>query len=113
MYRGGSLYPPDLTSCYPPIYRAALGPNCVDVLVECLSQLFLIIVGHVILLRVSLCRLVNRLSSLGHYRSLRRAAAVAGGVATSYILSDIAQHYRVTNASAVHVMHAAPYWACH
>jgi hypothetical protein len=37
----------------------------------------------VILLRVSLSRLVNRLSSLGHYRSLQRAAAVAGGVATS------------------------------
>jgi hypothetical protein len=38
---------------------------------------------------------------------------VSGGLLTSYVVSDIAQHYRITNASAVQVMHAARYWACH
>jgi hypothetical protein len=38
---------------------------------------------------------------------------VTGGVVTSYIVSDIAQHYGITNASAVQVMHAATSFACH
>jgi hypothetical protein len=38
---------------------------------------------------------------------------VNGGLVTSYILSDIAQHYGITNASAVQVMNAATSFACH
>jgi hypothetical protein len=37
---------------------------------------------------------------------------VEGGTAPSYIVSDIALRYGITNASAVQVMHAATYWAC-
>jgi len=36
-----------------------------------------------------------------------------GGVATSFIISDIAQHYAITTASADQVMHAAFNFACH
>src|ERR1700730_3357474 len=38
---------------------------------------------------------------------------VNGGVANSHILSDIAQHYWITHGSAMQVMNAPTYWACH
>jgi hypothetical protein len=39
-------------------------------------------------------------------------AMSTGGLAPSYILSDIAQHYGITTSSADQVMHAATHFAC-